>query len=95
MTYVRKGYARTHKNSVRSRLLDLLQAYDGEWFTLRALRFEYSQRFGPVKKDTLSRAVHKELEAADCEIWVRSRSDQGPQTVIEVAWALEIEKEEE
>lgn len=96
MTYTRKGYARTHKNSVRTRLLDLLQAYDGEWFTIRALWLVYSERFGPVKLATLRRAVQTELSANDCELWVRTRKDtESASPVLELAWAIEIDTEEE
>ena len=93
MTYVRKGYARTQKNSVRSRVLDLLQTFDGDWFTIRGLRVEYSERFGPVKLATLRRAVQTELTAEDCEVWVRTRHDLNSQAVLEVAWAIPIEEE--
>lgn len=90
--YVKKGYRRVHENSVRSRVLDLLQTYDGEWFTIRALRMVYSERFGPVKRETLARAVHTELDAADCEIWVRYRKDVNSAPVLELAWAIEEEE---
>ncbi len=87
-------HPRTHQTSVRARVLDLLESYDGEWFTIRALRNEYSERFGPVKLATMRRAVFTELSAEDCEVWVRYRSDLGSQPVLEVAWAMEIEEEE-
>ncbi len=94
MTYVRKGrYPKLQKNSVRSRVLDLLQTFDGDWFTIRGLRVEYSARFGSVKLDTLRRAVQTELTSDECEVWVRTRNDLGSQAVLEVAWAIPIEEE--
>ena len=86
-------YPKLQKNSVRSRVLDLLQTFDGDWFTIRGLRVEYSERFGPVKLGTLRRAVQTELTAEDCEVWVRYRSDLSAQAVLEVAWAIPIEEE--
>ena len=94
MTYVKKGrYPKLQKNSVRSRVLDLLQTFDGDWFTIRGLRVEYSARFGPVKLDTLRRAVQTELTSDECEVWVRTRHDLNSQAVLEVAWAIPIEEE--
>ena len=58
------------------------------------MRIEYSARFGPVKHDTLRRAVQTELTAEDCEVWVRTRRDLNSQAVLEVAWAIPIEEEE-
>jgi hypothetical protein len=95
-TYVRKGrYPKLQKNSVRSRVLDLLQTFDGDWFTIRGLRVEYSARFGPVKLATLRRAVQTELNSDECEVWVRVRSDLGSQRVLEMSWAVPIEEDEE
>ena len=78
---------------MRSRVLDLLQTFDGDWFTIRGLRVEYSARFGPVKLDTLRRAVQTELTSDECEVWVRTRHDLNSQAVLEVAWAIPIEEE--
>lgn len=57
-----------HTSSVRTRLLSLLETYDGEWFTMDRLEVEHSDRFGPVNRGTLERAIWRELEEVDAVI---------------------------
>ena len=86
-----------HVNSVKRRMMDLLETHPGDWFSIDQLVVEYSERFGEVKLDTLRRAVFRELEQDDCGMFVRYVErfdrDEGsyegqPHTHLEVAWRI-------
>ena len=79
-----------HVNSVKERMMDLLETHEGEWFSIDGLVAEYSERFGAVKFDTLRHAVFRELEQDDCGMFVRyvATFDGQPHTHLEVAWRI-------
>ena len=60
--------------SVRTRLMDLLETFNGEWLNLGQLEHEYSERFGPVKRETIRRTVYRILRQDDQpgRLWCRS-----------------------
>ena len=82
-----------HETSVKQRLLDLLETFEGDWFSIENLVNEYSGRFGEVKMDTLRQAIFRELRRDDCVMFVRYielREDLGgpPHRHLEVAWRI-------
>ena len=78
---------REHETSVKARLIDLLDTYPGRWFSIKDLVEEYSERFGPVKVDTIRQAVFRELgrDDGDCAMFVRYKSTWMT-AGIEVCW---------
>lgn len=81
---------KVRESSVRARLHDLLETFPDLWFSIDELANEYSTRFGRVKKDTLRRAVFRELNEPACVMFVRYRS-AWPTGGIEVCWAFKNE----
>jgi hypothetical protein len=85
-----RGMTKVRESSVRARLHDLLETFPNQWFSIQDLVDEYSTRFGPVKVDTLRRAVFRELNEPACVMFVRYRSSWQT-SGIEVCWAYENE----
>lgn len=83
---------KVRENSVRARLHDLLETFPDQWFSIKDLVDEYSARFGPVKKDTLRRAVFRELAEPACVMFVRYHQGEW-WSGVEVCWAFENEFE--
>ena len=85
-----------HETSVKVRLIDLLETFEGDWFSIESLVVEYSERFGEVKMDTLRQAVFRELKRDDCVMFVRyvvtardpSGGAGGAHRHVEVAWRV-------
>jgi hypothetical protein len=86
---------REHETSVKARLIDLLETYPEQWFSIKDLVDEYSERFGPVKVDTIRQAVFRELGRRDddCAMFVRYVAPWMT-AGIEVCWAISADAEE-
>ncbi len=58
---------------VKRRVEDLLETYAGEWMSISSLTFEYERRFGPVKRESVRRAVKRLASVPSSSIRVRHR----------------------
>jgi hypothetical protein len=88
---------------VRVRLIDLLETFKGEWMDIQTIHREYSERFGPVKFETVKRSVYRMLSEAPAGTIKLRRvarpalqgDDWVPREVLEIVWDCWIRGDDE